>query len=416
MAPTISDKDSKLQILKDFLSNLISTLCSSMFAYGLGFMLLDTTHSAISFGLNMLITPLVSILFVIPVGNLVDRYSHKKIIVISLLARVLAALGLYFFLSLSNFYHLVTIIIFLFINALALNFSTTSYSAAVHELVNLNYLQKLSSFTQVASASASIAAPMLGVLLYSLVDFNTFILLEVGAHLLTLTIVLSMKFHSTKRETATSTLTFHNQWQDFVTGLNYLKSQTILSYIILLAVILNFFYASLNIGLPFIVKQELHLANKVVGTLETSLAIGMLCGSLIMVLFSKKQAQIFKWWLIIPLLCYDFQIILLGCLFLTSPTQTTLILIAASILLVLAICLMILNIKVQVYLQLTVASQLLGRVMAVLNTCATSSLPLGVLVFTFLFQHFSNGGGLFLISGLILLTCSLAIIPKIKEI
>lgn len=407
MAPTISDKDSKLQILKDFLSNLISTLSSNMFAYGLGFMLLDTTHSAISFGLNMLITPLVSILFVIPVGNLVDRYSHKKIIVISLLVRVLAALGLYSFLRLSNFYHLAAIVIFLFINALALNFSTTSYSAAVHELVNLNYLQKLSSFTQVASASASIAAPMLGVLLYSLVDFNTFILLEVGTYLLTLAIVLSMRFHSTKREPSTSTLTFHSQWQDFVTGLNYLKSQTILSYIILLAVILNFFYASLNIGLPFIVKQELHLANKVVGTLETSL---------IMVLFSKKQAQTFKWWLIIPLLCYDFQIIFLGCLFLTSPTQTKLILIAASILLVLAICLMILNIKVQVYLQLTVARQLLGRVMAVLNTCATSSLPLGVLVFTFLFQHFPNGGGLFLISGLILLTCSLAIIPKIKEI
>lgn len=103
-------------------------------------------------------------------------------------------------------------------------------------------------------------------------------------------------------------------------------------------------------------------------------------------------------------------------MFLTSPTQTKLILIAASILLILAICLMILNIKVQVYLQLTVARQLLGRVMAVLNTCATSSLPLGVLVFTFLFQHFSNGGGLFLISGLVLLTCSLAIIPKIKGI
>ncbi|KZT80680.1 transport protein [Lactiplantibacillus plantarum] len=48
----ISNHQSSLQIFKAAASNFISSLSGKMFTFGLGLMLLDETHSAISFGIN----------------------------------------------------------------------------------------------------------------------------------------------------------------------------------------------------------------------------------------------------------------------------------------------------------------------------------------------------------------------------
>ncbi|GEO51123.1 hypothetical protein [Lactiplantibacillus pentosus] len=85
--PMISNRQSNAQIIKAFISNFISSLSGKMFSFGLGLMLLDETHSAISFGLNMLITPIVGLLCLVPIGNLVDTYPHKAVLTGSLLAR-----------------------------------------------------------------------------------------------------------------------------------------------------------------------------------------------------------------------------------------------------------------------------------------------------------------------------------------
>ena len=56
----ITDRESNLQIGKDFTSNLIGSLSGGMFSFGMGLMLLNQTHLAISFGLSTIVGPLVS--------------------------------------------------------------------------------------------------------------------------------------------------------------------------------------------------------------------------------------------------------------------------------------------------------------------------------------------------------------------
>ena len=77
----ITDQMSNRQIIKDFISSFISSLSGKAFNFALGLMLLDQTKSAMSFGINMIIYPLVSLIFLVPIGNLVDRYRHKKILI-----------------------------------------------------------------------------------------------------------------------------------------------------------------------------------------------------------------------------------------------------------------------------------------------------------------------------------------------
>ena len=55
----ITDQMSNRQIIKDFISSFISSLSGKAFNFSLGLMLLDQTKSAMSFGITMIIYPLV---------------------------------------------------------------------------------------------------------------------------------------------------------------------------------------------------------------------------------------------------------------------------------------------------------------------------------------------------------------------
>ncbi|KGH79584.1 MFS transporter, partial [Oenococcus oeni IOEB_0607] len=160
-------------------------------------------------------------------------------------------------------------------NAISINFSNTSYSAAIHELVNGKKIQKLSSLTQGSVSLSQILAPAVGIALYSIVGFDIFIYLEILATLLTFLILQTMHFHygssldSSNRETSLS---------DFKFGLNYINQRKLIKYIITMSVLINFIFTALNLGIPFVIKTQLHLGNGPVGYLQSGIAVGTLGG------------------------------------------------------------------------------------------------------------------------------------------
>lgn len=323
----ISDNDSNIQILKSFISDFISSLSSKSFSLGLGLMLLDQTHSAMSFGINMIISPLVSLVFLIPIGNLVDRFQHKKILLANILIRVVALI--IFLLSLSVFSGksiILPTLVFVTINAITVNISDTCYSASVHELVNEQKIQKLSSITQTAIAISTVLSPAIGVVLYSWVGFSGFILVGIIANLLASIVVVSMTFHyeaSSGKQINQTELGIKNQLENFKESFAFIKENNIIVYIILFSIILNFFYTSLVIGVPFIIKQQFHFGNTTVGLLETASAVGMLVGSISLSLLPdrKKERRVLFLSIAIPLLILDLQIIVLGGVFTIFKSQ-----------------------------------------------------------------------------------------------
>ena len=416
----ISNHQSGLQIFKAAASNFISSLSGKMFAFGLGLMLLDETHSAISFGINMIISPIVGLLFLIPIGNLVDTYRHKAILISSLTARTLALI--LFAVSLNLFTataKLIPIVLFLTIDAISTNINDTCYSAATHELVNAHDIQRLSSVTQSAISLSSILSPALGVGLYSLVGFPGFIILEIIATLASFGIMLTMKFHYQPTNRVTDSrhtpVSPHSQFAKFHSGLNYIRSRTMIKITILLSVILNFLYTAVTIGIPYILKDQLHTGNGPVGLLETGSAIGMLLGSLLLTLLPPTGQKRLFLKLIIPVLILDSQIFLLGVLFMTSQSPTGYALLGSLIMGILAFALVILNITFQVYLQQTVPTKLLGRVVATLTTANSSIMPIGTLLFTLVFQSTTHGGLVLIINGILLLGYTLLLLQPLNR-
>ncbi|AUI80331.1 MFS transporter (plasmid) [Lactiplantibacillus pentosus] len=407
----ISLHESNQQILKDVSSNFIGSLSSNMFAYGLGLMLLDQTGLAISFGIDMVITPIVGLLFLIPVGNLTDRYPHKKILTYSIVIRLLA---LIIFACFIDFFHglykLVPVIIFLIINAISINFSNTSYSAAVHELVNDKKIQKLSSLTQGSISLSQILAPAIGVALYSIFGFDFFIYLEILATLLTFLILQTMHFHYNHSSNNSSGKT---SLDDFKSGLSYVNKRKLIKYIITMAVVINFIFTALNMGVPYVIKSQLHLGNGPVGFLQSGMAIGTLAGSFLMLALPEK-----KWFaqkLLIPLLSFGIEFILLGSVFLEKFDLWHLNIWGTVTMILIGLTLAILNITVQVRLQKTVPTHILGRVMALLTTANTSVMPLGTLFYTFFFQNNFNGGYIFIVNGIILSIYTVVLFPVLLK-
>ena len=81
-----------------------------------------------------------------------------------------------------------------------------------------------------------------------------------------------------------------------------------------------------------------------------------------------------------------------------------------------ALSLVVLNIIVMSYLQTSISTQFLGRVMNTLFTLNTSIMPIGTLVFTYLFQVVTDSGFLFIVSGFLLLLYTGFLLPKIYHI
>ena len=83
---------------------------------------------------------------------------------------------------------------------------------------------------------------------------------------------------------------------------------------------------------------------------------------------------------------------------------------------IIAFTLVILNIVVMTHLQSSIETNYLGRVMSTLFTLNTSIMPIGTIVFTYLFQKDINGGLIFIFGGVSLLIYTMIMLPRIYRI
>lgn len=419
MKNIISDRISNKQIIKDFISNFIGSLSGKSFNFALGLMLLDQTKSAMSFGINMIIYPLVSLIFLVPIGNLVDRYPHKKILIYNFIFRIFTFLlfyAFYFLMDSSSILYLV--IPFVILHSITVNISDTCYSASIHELVNDKKIQRLSSVTQTAIAIAAMLSPAIGVIFYGWLGFAGFILIEIFANLLSLGVLLSMKFYYEYNEQENKATNCENPLHGIKEIIQFLKENQIIKYIILISVILNFFYTSISIGVPFVLKEQLLLDNSTVGILETMAAVGMLLASISMSLLPDKKENniLLSSKITMPLVLLTMAIIGLGITFASTNSQIIISFLGSIFMGIIAFTLVVLNIIVMTYLQSTIETKFLGRVMSTLFALNTSIMPIGTIVFTYLFQKEMNGGLIFIFVGVTLLIYITIMLPKIFRI
>ena len=261
-------------------------------------------------------------------------------------------------------------------------------------------------------------SPAIGVILYNWLGFSGFILIEIIGNLLSLGVLLTMKFFYEHEEQEVKIKQNEKHQHGVKEIIQFLKENQIVKYIILVSVVLNFFYTSISIGVPFVVKEQLLLDNATVGILETMSAVGMLLASVSMSLLPDKKENntLLSNRIRIPLFLLTIAIVGLGITFATTNTQVIISSVGGLFMGIIAFTLVILNIVVMTYLQSSIETNYLGRVMSTLFTLNTSIMPIGTIVFTYLFQKEINGGLILIFGGISLLIYTMIMLPRIYRI
>ncbi|MHA8110838.1 MFS transporter [Lactobacillaceae bacterium Melli_B4] len=401
----ITDRESRIQILKAVSSNGIGAFSFGIFQYGMSFMLLNETHSPLSFGMGLTVAPLVALLFFIPIGNFVDNHDHKRIIFWGYILRLIgfALLGL----ALPHFKGMELLIpfaIFIAMDSLLVNLRNTAYSASVRQLVRNSQVQILSSYTTACASASRILSPVFGVIIYSLISVEGLIIIEMIATIIATLIMMSLHFYVDKRP-AERTGHKTSQFQQFKEAIHYMKKRPFIRDTIIAEIVVNFLFTAVVTGSPFIIQNELHLGNGTVTLVETGYSIGYLLGSLLTSRMKNQEHYAKK--IIISLFFIAVAIGGLGFVFAFSRTPLIVGIIGLLFALMMDFAFAVFDLAIEIRLQMTVHTSILGRVSSTLYTTSYAIMPIGTLVYTVLFDVFANGSLIIIISGIILMIYTL---------
>ncbi|WP_110418091.1 MFS transporter [Exiguobacterium antarcticum] len=361
-----------------------SLFASSLFTFVAGLTVLRETSSGLQFALILLAGTLPRILLSPVAGVLSDRWNRKKIIVTT---EASSALILAVFAGYATFFPVHTIhymIVSALLTVLSTFLSVTLMSSLTRLLDDVE-LQRGNSLISSISSLSSIVAPMLAGFLLAFAPIHLFSLLPLSLFSLAAlwNIQLTFRVIPSAREESSSSLL-----SDFQSGYRYLFKQRVLTTLILMALVLNFFFIALEVIYPIILLNRLELTAFQFGTIEAALGAGLLLSSLMLALprFTIKR----------PLMTLFQSIALVGMLFL-SPLLPLLDIVPSNwtfgyfLIFSFMVGFIILraNIPIQLLVQRQTDSAYLGRVMGVMESLAMGIIPLGMLLFGFLSDHVS---------------------------
>lgn len=270
--------------------------------------------------------------------------------------------------------------------------STTIQSSLI-QLFPSDELQKVNSLSQSITSLAEFLAPILGAMLYTMVNIVVFADLEIIFEVIALLGILVLKFDYKKtekivdeeasEETANKTSIIGN----FLDGFRYMLKQKLIFILTLSSGALNFFFASMNIGYPYLLVKTLKLSNVQYGMTDSAMAVGMILGGLIL---SKIHLRF-------NTIMFSYVALIVFSIIVSSVGLSTITNFKAQVITIIFIiinatngCLLtFMNTPLDTFLQETVPPDMQGRVFNIDETLSTVLMPLGTMFFGVLFDHYN---------------------------
>ncbi|KEZ49239.1 MFS transporter [Metabacillus indicus] len=364
------------------ISKLISTFGAQVYAFAISFHILQITGSATSFAANLLCNILPRTLISPFAGYIADKYSRKKIVILAQISTTLAISGL-LFVSLTHGLSLTAIYITTCILAIASTFSSVTFSSSITGLVDEARIQRAMSLNQIAMSFAAIGSPAAGGLLYGAVSMETFLIIYIAASIAAVLLESTMNFTLfAKRKTEGKPK--ETMWQSMKAGVSYLKTKQVLMTMIWLCLIVNFLFGAFEVGYSYVLIEKLNLASQHFGFTQGAFAAGMLVLS---IYFSVRKEVKY------PFLVSKRGIFAIG--FILGATSLPLMIDLSYwtiftfymiLMFSFGAMIIIINTPIQVMMQKMIEDDYKGRVFSLIETMAMALMPLGMILFGFLYD------------------------------
>ncbi|WP_445194510.1 mutanobactin A system MFS transporter MubZ [Streptococcus mutans] len=344
--------------------------------------IIDTLHDSLIFA-TILMSALLPKIILGPLGGVfVDWFDRKKIlVVIDFISGVLLLISaLVYGNNLS-----LPIIYFICISLGIMNsVDEPLVVALIPSLVEKEKLVTANSINMFSTALGNIIGPILGAIVYSSFGIDT--ILYINASSFIIGAILEFMINIENKKKISQSKTIFNFLEDFKAGLIYIVRNRIILVIVVSIFFQNFFFnGATTVGVPFLAKQILKVSNAEFAILETTLIVGSIFGLLVAsnLIKDKPLASLFPKLLFVISVC--FLMIGLICIFLLKKQLMAYVFIA-----IIYICLgmlsMNVNVLFQTEMQKIVDESMFGRVSSLILSLIMSSIPLGQLVYGYLFK------------------------------
>ena len=196
----LSKRQEYIQGLKIVLINLIDPVCYGTLDFAIGLLLLQKTGSAINFGLSLIVGPIVGVILFPVIGPLIDHFSHKRIIVLLQLEILLVLLLFVVFFSHISGQIVLPLIGLLILLNIGQQLVGSTFQASLINFVSKDNLPNLNSGFQVVRSVANIVSPLLGAMVYGLVQMDLIPVIVLVGVVISLLLVLTQKFNEVTNE------------------------------------------------------------------------------------------------------------------------------------------------------------------------------------------------------------------------
>lgn len=366
------------------ISKLISSFGAQVYAFAVSFYILQLTGSATSFATNLICSILPRTLVAPFAGYVADRYSRKAIVITAQIATSLAIGGL-LAVSLTFGISLVAIYITTAVLAITSTFSGVTFSSSITGLVDEARIQKAMSLNQMSISFAAIGSPAIAGVLYGTVSMPVFLIVYMTASVIAVLLESTMNFKLfAKRKEVVEGEPKESMLQSMKAGFSYLKLQPVIMAILWISLFINFLFGAFMVGHSFILIEKLKMAPEHFGLVDGALAVGMLLMSLYLSI--RKEVKF-------PLLVGKWGII--GMALLMSGVALPLIIAMpypwmfgyyAMLMLGFGLIQIIVNTPLMVMMQKMIDDDYKGRVFSILETMAMALMPLGMVLYGFLYD------------------------------
>jgi DHA3 family macrolide efflux protein-like MFS transporter len=384
MNETIKLKKATYHLYTFTISKLISSFGAQVYAFAMSFYILQLTGSATSFATNLICNILPRTLISPFAGYVADRYSRKKIVILAQITTTLAICGL-LFVSLTHGLSLIAIYITTCVLAIASSFTSLTFTSSITGLVDAARIQRAMSLNQMSMSFAAIGSPAVGGLLYGAVSMELFLVIFITASVIAVFLESTMNFNLfAKRKAEADGEPKESMFQSMKAGLRYLKTKQILMSLIWISLIINFLFGAFEVGYSYLLIEELKMGSQHFGFTQGAFAVGMLVLS---IYFSVRKEVKY------PFLVSKRGILALGAIMgtisfplMVSMSYWAMFTFYLILMFSFGSMIVVVNTPIQVMMQKMIEDDYKGRVFSIIETMAMALMPLGMILFGFLYD------------------------------
>ncbi|HHT7140230.1 TPA: MFS transporter [Bacillus cereus] len=264
------------------IAKTVSIFGSSIYSFALGLYVLQITGSALNFAITLILGTIPMIVMNPFAGVIADKVYKKKLVVCMDLLSGCLLIVVYI---LSSYYGLNLFLIYTttFLMTVFTTFFGIGLEAAKPNIVSKERLMSINSISKIIDSISLILGPMLGGIVFAVLDMKTFIIINGISFILSGISILFINFklfeQNINEEYSIREIHFI---KDIKEGYSYLMERESLKNTFNILISLNFFLGfSVTVPLPYIINTVLNLSSKQFGMIQGTFPIGMIVGAVL---------------------------------------------------------------------------------------------------------------------------------------